>query len=325
MKKSCVLFLALAVVLVGCGPRNGENETEKFRIAVIPKSTNNVFWKNVHAGAVKAATELDVSIDWQGPAKETDRQQQVSTVQNFISRKMDAIVLAPSDSRSMVRVVRDAGKAGIPVVIFDSGLDSKDYISFVATDNYRGGQLCAEKLADVIDGNKVVVLRHSEGSASTMKREKGFLDRIQELMPDIELVSTNQYGGASVEKGLQVAQNLLNRFSEIDGIFCPSEPTAQAMLRALQISGKSKQIKFIGFDANGDLIDGLEQGEIHGLALQDPFNMGYLAVKTAVDHLKGLSVEERIDTGVNMITPDNMNQPRMQELLNPPVKEWLDE
>ena len=236
---------------------------------------------------------------------------------------MDAIVLAPSDSRSMVRVVRDAGRANIPVIIFDSGLDSEDYVSFVATDNYKGGQLCAEKLAQIIEGKKVVVMRHSEGSASTTKREQGFLDRIREVMPDVELVSTNQYAGDSLDRALQVAQNLLNRFDEIDGIFCPSEPTAQAMLRALQISGKGKQTKFIGFDANGDLVDGLKESEIHGLALQDPFKMGYLAVKTAVDHLNGQSVEKRIDTGVYMITPENMNEPRMQELLSPPVNEWL--
>ena len=324
--KSVLFLLAILIsICLGCGQEKSNQERRKVRIAVIPKSTNHVFWRSVHAGAAKAAHELDISIDWQGPPKETDRQQQVSIVQNFISRNMDAIVLAPSDSRSMVKVVRDAGRAKIPVVIFDSGLDSDDYISFVATDNYKGGQLCAERLVAILEGKKVIVLRHNEGSASTMKREQGFLDRVQELMPDVELISTNQYGGASVEKGLQIAQNLLNRFSEIDGIFCPSEPTAQAMLRALQIAGKAKQVKFVGFDANADLVEGLKNGEIHGLAVQDPFKMGYLAVNTAHQHVKNKTVDKRIDTGVYMITSDNMEQEEMKFLLSPPVEKWLDQ
>lgn len=323
MINKLLLLASLITLCLGCKQENSNPESKKVRIAVIPKSTNHVFWRSIHAGAAKAANELDISIDWQGAPKETDRQIQVSIVQNFISRKMDAIVLAPSDSRSMVKVVRDAGRANIPVIIFDSGLDSDDYISFVATDNYKGGQLCAERLASILNGKRVIMLRHNEGSASTLKREQGFLDRIQELVPDVELISTNQYGGASIEKGLQVAQNLLNRFSEIDGIFCPSEPTAQAMLRALQIAGKIKQIKFVGFDANATLVKGLKNGEIDGLAVQDPFKMGYLAVKIALQHIKNETVDKRIDTGVYMITAENMDEAEMRLLLSPPVEKWL--
>ncbi len=326
IRYSCILlgpiFLSISW---GCSDPGSESGSKTLRITVVPKSTNNVFWRNVHGGVMKAAHELEVSIDWQGAPKETDRQQQVSIVQNFISRNMDAIVLAPSDSRSMVKVVRDAGRAGIPVIIFDSGLESNDYISFVATNNYKGGQLCADRLVEILEGNKVIMLRHNEGSASTSEREEGFLDRIKEIMPDVDLISTNQYGGVSVEKALQVSQNLLNRFSEIDSIFCPSEPTTQAVLRALQIAGKEKQIKFVGFDANTGLVDGLKKEEIQGLALQDPFGMGYLAVKTAVQHVRGEKVDERIETGVYMITPENMDQEEMQLLLKPPVKQWLEE
>ena len=318
-----LIYRILGVVLLlggsvwSCNQKQAGDQPETLKIAVVPKMTTHTFFQTIHAGAKQAAEDLEVEIDWQGPQKENDRQQQISIVQNFISRKMDAIVLAPSDSRSMVQVVRNAQKAAIPVVIYDSDLDSKDYVSFVATDNYKGGQLCADRLAEIMKGNRIIMLRQTEGSASTTAREQGFLDRIQEVKPEVELLSTNQYGGTTLEKALQVSQNLLNRFEQIDGIFCPSEPTTQAMLRALQIAGKTAQVKFVGFDFNEVLLEGLRQGEIDGLAVQDPFNMGYLGVKTAVQHIRGESIEKRIDTGVHMVTQENMEAPAIRKVLYP--------
>ncbi len=323
-----IFFLFSILLLSGsCGENQAPGKTEhKLKIAVIPKGTTHVFWRSIHAGAVKAARELDVNVDWQGPQKESDRQQQVSIVQNFISRKMDAIALAPLDSRSMVKVVKDAGKQGIPVIIFDSGLDSEDYVSFVATDNYKGGKLCARRLSEVLgESKKVILLRYMEGSASTSNREQGFLDGLKEYAPEAELISSNLYAGATLEKGFQAAQSLLNRFGNVDGIFCPNETSTQAMLRALQTTGRTGKVKLVGFDSNTNLIEGLKNGQIAGLAIQDPFKMGYLAVKTAVQYLEEGTVDKRIDTGVFMVTRDNMEEEQMKLLLHPPVKKWLDE
>ena len=318
----------LAFNLSGCGPGNSSGEgkeTGKLQIAVIPKGTTHYFWKSIHAGAEKAAQELGVEVIWQGPQKEDDRQMQIQVVQNFISRGIAAIVLAPLDDRSLVPPVQAAVKRNIPVIIIDSDLNADVYSSFIATDNRKGGQLCAERLAEVLDRKgKVIMLRYSEGSASTTNREAGFMEKIKDY-PDIEVVSDNQYAGATIEKGFQASQNLLNRFPDVDGIFCPNESATTGMLRALQTAGRTGKVKLVGFDSSETLIKAMKDGELNGLAIQNPFQMGYMGVQTAVKVINGEPVEKRVDTGVMMVTPDNLEEPEAQELVNPELDKWLSE
>ena len=326
-----LLGAALGTVsLTGCGTGRKDataaegSGNKTLEIAVIPKGTTHVYWNSVHAGAAKAAKELGVIIHWQGPLKEDDRQVQIQTVQNFISRGVDAIALAPLDARSLVPVVKAAGSKDIPVIIFDSDLGSDAYRSFVATDNGEGGRLAARRLAEVVGGKgNVILLRYAEGSASTTHREEGFLAEMKKFEPAIKLVSANQYAGVTMEKAYQVAQNLLNRYPDVDGIFCANEVSTQAVLRALQTARKAGKVKLVGFDANETLVNALRTGEVHGLAVQDPFGMGYLAVKTAVQALQGETVSRRIDTGVTMVTADNTNEPRVSTLLHPETGKWL--
>lgn len=322
-------FFAISMLIVSCNGREGaaeNNENRRLKIAVIPKGSTHVFWRSVHAGAAKAAHEEDIEIIWQGPQKEDDRQMQIQVVQNFVSRGVDGILLAPLDDRSLVPPVKAALKRDIPVVIFDSDLQSNEYASFVATNNLEGGRLCAKRLAEVMGGKgKVILLRYAEGSASTAEREAGFLEGINEFGPNIELISTNQYAGATMERAFQVSQNLLNRFGEVEGIFCANETSTQGMLRALQTSGKAGKVKFVGFDSNEVLINAIQNGEIHGLAVQDPFNMGYLGVKTTAAYIRGEDYDKRIDTGVTMVIPENMNEPEVQRLLYPEVDKWLNQ
>jgi ribose transport system substrate-binding protein len=317
------VLLIAAAVLAGCGR---SEEADKTEIAVIPKGTTHEFWKSIHAGALKGASETGVEVIWMGPQREDDRQMQIQVVQNFISREIDAIVLAPLDARSMVRPVEAAVSRGIPVVVIDSGLESDAQSSFVATNNFEGGRACARRLAEVMDyhGN-AIMLRLQEGAASTTEREEGFLAEIREIAPEINLLSTNQYAGATMEKALQVSQNLLNRFPEVDGIFTPNESSTQGMLRALQTAGRSGQVVHVGFDNNDVLLEALGTGVIDGLLLQDPFDMGYRGVLTAVAILDGKPVEKQVDTRMMMITPENMNEPAAQELLFPDLSTWLDE
>jgi len=299
-------------------PPPGPEPGKAYQIAVIPKGTTHSFWKTIHAGAKEAGAELGADIIWQGPHKEDDRLMQIQVVQNFISRKVDAIVLAPLDDRALINPVTAAVKRGIPVVIIDSGLQSDQHASFVATDNKVGGKLCAKRLAEVMGGEgTALMLRYMEGSASTNNRELGFLEGMKEYGPGIQLVSTNQFAGATMEKAFQAAQNLLNRFGDVGGIFCPNESSTQGMLRALVTAGKAGEVKFVGFDSNEALLKGLQDGHIHGLALQNPFRMGYMGVKTAVEVLNGSEVSQRIDTGVGLVTKENMNTPEMRKLLNP--------
>ena len=324
MNRILFLIVFLFGVTSACTEEQANEGDDALQIAVIPKGTSHQFWKSIHAGANKAGSELGVEIIWQGPQKEDDRQMQIQVVQNFISRNVDAIVLAPLDSRSLVKPVEAAIGRGIPVVVIDSGLDSGEISSFVATDNRAGGAMAADHLSELLGGEgKVIVLRYQEGSASTTNREDGFLERINEVAPGIEIVVDNQYAGATIEKAFQVSQNLLNRFGDVDGIFCPNESTVIGMLRALQTAGKAGEIQLVGFDSSESLVEGMREGEIQGLVLQDPFFMGYQGVQTAVQVIQGESVEALQNTRVRLITPENIDTQESQELLNPDLETWL--
>lgn len=328
MKNLARLLVVASIVLIAAGCSRQQKSSGGLTIAVIPKGTMHEFWKTVHAGAVKASKELDVDIIWKGPMKEDDRDAQIAVVEDFISKGVSGIALAPLDDMALRSPVANASRSGIPVVIFDSGLQGSDFISFVATDNYKGGQIAGDHMAKVLNGKgSVVMLRYSEGSNSTMQREKGFLDAIAKHK-GIEVVSSNQYGGVTTESAYKAGENLLSRFKKgdalgVDGIFCPNESTTFGMLRALQDGGYAGKVKFVGFDASQQLIDGMKKGQIQGLVLQNPMHMGYMAVKTAVEHLKGQKVEKRIDTGAKLVTPENMDTPEMKELLRPDLDKWL--
>ena len=298
-------------------------------IAVIPKGTTHVFWQSIHAGANKAAQELGVTVIWRGPLREDDRDAQVSEVEGFVSRGVSGIVLAPLDESALAAPVAEAKRRNIPVVIFDSGLKGSDYVSFVATDNLKGGRIAGERLAEVLHGQgKVVLLRYSEGHDSTAKREQGFLDALK-ASAGIEVVSSNQYGGADVEGYYKKAESLLSRYKRpdgtlgVDGLFCSNESSTFAMLRVLHDNGWTGKVHFVGFDASPNLVKALRDGDLDGLVVQDPVNMGYLGVKTMVAHLRGERVEPVIDTGAVLATHDNMNQPDVKERLEPDLSKWL--
>ena len=311
----------------GCGSsEEGGNsaDSDNYEIAVIPKGTSHEFWKSVHSGARKAEMDLPVSITWMGPSKEDDRIAQIEVVDNFISKGVDGIVISPLDDTALVPVLKEAKAEGIPVVIVDSGVNWEDYASFVATDNRQGGVVAARHLAGLLGGEgKVIMMRYFEGSASTSKREVGFLDTMAAEFPNIEVVSGNQFGGATSDECYQTAENLLINYQDIDGIFCACEPTTFGMLRALQDSDRAGKVRFVGFDATDKLLDGLRAGEIDGLVLQDPFGMGELAVRRMVEHLDGKPVDKFVDTGVQVATQENVDTEEMRALWNVDFDKWL--
>lgn len=331
IRTKIILLLSslLILFLTGCSKKDNPDDQQRLTIAVIPKGTIHEFWKTVHAGAEKAGAEFDVEILWKGSLKEDDRNAQISVVENIIVRKVDGIVLAPLDDVALRRPVDQAMRNDIPVVIFDSGLQGDNYISYVATDNFKAGQLAAEYMIKLLDGKgKVVVLRYAEGSDSTTKREDGFLDGIK-TSEGIEIVSSNQYAGVTTESALKATENLLSRYTaadgklQIDGIFCATEPTTLGILRALQDSGLAGKVHFIGFDSSEKMIAAMRAGHLSGFVVQNPFSIGYLAVKTMVGHLCGEKVSERIDTGSTLITTENLDQPEIHQLLNPDLGKWL--
>jgi ribose transport system substrate-binding protein len=287
-------------------------------IAVIPKGTTHSHWKSVEAGAKKAGKELGVEIIWKGPLREDDRSQQIALVQQFVSSGVSAIVLAPLDDTALRGPVKSAADRKIPVVIFDSAIKGevgKDFVSYVATDNRRGGTLGGEELVRLLGGKgKVVLLRYAEGSASTGEREAGFLDVIKKH-PDITVTVDNRYAGATVSTAQDAAMNLIDKIREADGIFCPNESSTQGMLLALRQTGLAGKKAFVGFDASTALIAALNKGDINGLVAQNPTKMGYLGVVTAVKALRGEKVETVIDTGCVLVTKDNQKDAAVMEVL----------
>ncbi len=342
--KRLLLILFVAVAPLGCdkkaetpsgapgGPSNSIGAAAgaavgKRKIAVIPKGTTHDFWKSVHAGAEKARQELgDVEVVFRGPEKEDDREQQIALVENFVSDKVDAIVLAPLDDKALVSPARRAMAAKVPVVVIDSGLagePGKDFASFVATDNHRGGQLAGERMREVLGGKgKVLLLRYQEGSASTMERERGFVEVIAKA-EGMELIDPKRYAGATRATAQEASENLLTAHTDMVGIFCPNESSTFGMLLALRARGLAGKVRFVGFDASPGLVKALADKELDGLVVQNPMKMGYLGVKTAADAIAGRPVELRVDTGVAMVTPDNMTKPEFAELLNPDLARYL--
>ncbi len=296
---------------------------------MIPKGTTHEFWKSVHAGAAKAARELDVELVWKGPLKEDDLKNQVELVQSFTAQNVSGIALSPLNDKALVASVRGATSAKIPVVIFDSALASGDITSFVATDNRAAGRLAGQRMTDLLGGKgKLLVLRYQEGSASTHEREEGFLEAVRK-QPGLELVSDNQYGGATTESAFSAAESLLlaknAQGGGISGVFTPNESTTFGMLLAVEKAKLSGKLRFIGFDASDKLLQAVRASSIDALVLQDPFNMGYLSIKTLVQQLRGEKVEPRLDTGSRLVDKLNLDTPEIRELVTPDLKKWLGE
>jgi ribose transport system substrate-binding protein len=326
MRRRCLLLLVSA--LLGCArPDAGERAPGRLHIALIPKGTTHEFWKSVHAGAVKAARELDVDVTWKGPLKEDDLKSQIDLVQSFTAQRVSGIALAPLNAKALVASVNGAASAGIPVVIFDSALAGGSPVSFVATDNRAAGALAAARLAELSPGPaKVVVLRYQEGSASTHEREEGFLAGLA-ARPALSVVSANQYGGATTESAFEAAERVLLAQNAAGGgvtaVFTPNESTTFGMLLALQKAGLAGKLRFIGFDASAKLLRALEEGQLDALVLQNPFNMGYLAVRGLVEHLRGHAVSARTDTGAQLVDAKSLADPATVELIRPDLEKWL--
>jgi ribose transport system substrate-binding protein len=215
-------------------------KSKRWRVIVIPKGTTHEFWKSIHAGALKGAEDSgNVEVIWQGPQKEDDRLQQIQLVQNAVAAKVDGIVLAPLDAKALVKPVEEAVAKGIPVVIMDSALESSKIVSYVATDNYHGGVLAAQRLGALLNGEgKIILLRYSVGSESTEQREKGFTDTLAKDFPKITYLSDSEYAGPTSDSAQQKAQSLVTRYrGQVDGIFTPNESSTVGMLRALDGAG----------------------------------------------------------------------------------------
>jgi ribose transport system substrate-binding protein len=321
-------LVGLVVAIAGCkkpepGSTNATVSTTSsssggaITVAVIPKGSTHEHWQRVKLGAEKAGKEFGATVIWKAPQTENDRQQQIGLVEQFTADKVSAIVVAPLDEKGLVRPVRQAVGAGIPVVLIDSGLagtPGKDFVAYVGTDNYRGGQMAGDALAKALGGKgKVVMLRYMEGSASTEEREKGFLDAIKKS-PDLQVISENQHAGATSDKAQTVAANMVDVLRQADGVYCPNESSTYGMLLALRKADLTGKVKFVGFDTSPPLLDAIKSGELAAVVAQNPLKMGYLGVKAAVDTIHGQKVDPNVDTGEILITKDNLDSAEIKAL-----------
>ncbi len=287
-------------------------------IAVIVKTTNSNFWQNVNKGATDAMKEVKgYTMTFQGPAAETNIADEVAMVENAVTRKVAGIVLAPSDPEALIPAVKKAWEAKIPVVILDSMLAEagKDYYkSFLATDNDKAGQLCAKALIDKIGKEgKIAVMSYVAGVGSEIGRVGGFKKYIA-ANSKLQIVGT-YYSQAQMATALNQTTDVLAANTDLKGIFGANEPTAIGMGRALVQSGKAGKVVAIGFDGNQDLQNFVKDGTVAAIAVQGSYQMGNLGVKTVVDAIKGKNVPKFVNTGVVMVTKENIDKPEAKNVL----------
>lgn len=292
-------------------------------VAVIPKCTSGEFWTTVEQGVNQAASDLGVNIKWEGTLGESEIAEQNRIIENMINLDVDGMAIAPLNKKATAKPVQGAIDAGIPVVIFDSAVGLDTHVSFVATNNLQGGALGAETMAELLGGKgDVLMLRYMQGTASTEARAAGFMEKATAL--GLNMVGDPYPEDDSVAGSKKTAANTLEGFVKdnqlaIDGIFACNLMGAMGMAAALddlRKSGIDVKAKFIGFDTSPKLIQGVQDGTIDGLVAQAPKNMGYLAVETLVKHLRGEEVESQIDTQIEMVTKDRLeNEPEIRELV----------
>ncbi|MBI3683655.1 MAG: substrate-binding domain-containing protein [Acidobacteria bacterium] len=306
------------VFLAGLGAAGCKRERKRL-IGVVPKATSHLFFMSVHAGVQAAAREYGVEVNWNGPQEETDHARQIQIVDAMVARRVDALAISATDQTALVASVRRAIDSGIPVTVFDSGLAIEDYVTFVATDNYQAGKTGARKLAELIGGRgKVALLMHKPGGKSTGDREKGFDDVMAEEFPQIQIVA-RQFGMADRAKSRAAAENILTAHPDLDGVFASAEANSIGAVQAIQSRGLAGKLKLVTFDFSDAHVDALKNGTIHVMLVQDPFRIGYEAVKSLAVKLAGQTPGKRLDLPARVIVKDDLARPDVQALLFP---EW---
>ena len=315
---------ATLLLLFALGFLPGCQRAHKKTIAVIPKATSHLFWQSVQAGAIAAGRDYDVDVLWNGPAQETEYSRQIQIVDSMIAKRVDGIAVAASDRTALNASLDRAAAAEIPVTIFDSGVDSSRYMTFVATNNYLAGQMAAQKMAELLGGKgKVAMLLHAPGSFSTMERERGFEDVLTKQFPRIRVVA-RQYGMSDRAKSMGAAENMLTAHPDLNGMFASSEPSSVGASLALKGRGLSGKVRLVGFDASEGLVGDLKGGTIDALVVQDPFKIGYEAVRTLVDKLQGHTPPRQMDLNAIVVTTENADQPEIRSVLFPDIKKYLE-
>ncbi|MDQ0338326.1 ribose transport system substrate-binding protein [Caldalkalibacillus uzonensis] len=326
--KNGIVFLALMLVftslLTACssspadeqqGVSNGGDDDGKLYIPLISKGFQHQFWQAVRLGAEQAAEEFDVEITFEGPETESQVDKQIEMLQAALDRNPDAIGFAALDSQSALPLLERARDNNIPVIAFDSGVDSDIPLATAATDNIAASALAADKMAELI-GNKgkVALIVHDQTSRTGVDRRDGFVNRINEQYPDIEIIDI-QYGGGDHLRSTDLAKAILQAHPDLDGFFGANEGSAIGIVNAVRELNKEGEIVIIGYDSGKQQIEGIKSGIMAGAITQNPIGIGYETVKAAVQVISGESVPETIDTGFFWYDKDNIDSEEIQAVL----------
>src|SRR5579864_5842407 len=305
----------LAFVLLG----SCQQRTKKL-IGVVPKATSHLFFMSVHAGVRAAEKDFNVEVLWNGPREETEYSRQIEIVDSMIARRVDALAISATDHTALVKPVKRAMDAGIPVTVFDSGLDLTGYVTFVATDNYGAGVIAARKIAELVHGQgKVAELMHKPGGMSTGDRERAFEATMAKEFPAIQVVD-RRYGMADPAKSRDAAENILTAHPDLDGIFASAEANSLGAIQAIKARGLSGKLKLVTFDFSDEHVAALKDGTIDVMLVQDPYRIGYEAVRSLVMKLKGETPPKQMDLKARVIVKADLDKPDVQALLFPKWK-----
>lgn len=310
------LGLVLAVALVAASMSGCRGRSAKV-VAVIPKSTAHVFWVSVEAGARAAAAEYGLELVWNGPPTESDIARQIQILDSMIARRVDGIAIAACERKALVDPVERAVAAGIPVTVFDSGIDSTRYMSFIATDNVEAGRIAARELAGMLAGRgKVAMILHAPGSFSTMDREQGFEEVMAREFPGITIVA-RQFAMSDRARAMAAAENILTAHPDLGGLFASTEPSASGIALALKSRNLAGRIRFVGFDWSEAMLEDLRAGVLDAIVVQDPFRMGFEAVKSLAEKIEGREPPKRLDLPARLVRAADLELPEVKALLAP--------
>ena len=320
-------LLLIAMLVAACGgaapaPQqeaassgSGEQAAAKPYIAVISKGFQHQFWQAVNAGADKAAKEFNVDITFEGPETEAMVDKQVEMVQTALDKKPAALCLAALDTKALIPLLERAKSEGIPVVGFDSGVDSDIPVATAATNNIAAAALAADKMAELIGGSgEVAVIVHDQTSRTGIDRRDGFVNQIKDKYPDINIVDI-QYGGGDQLKSTDLAKAIIQAHPNLKGFFGANEGSIIGVLNAVKELGKEGQIVVIGYDSGKQQMDAIRAGTEAGAITQDPIGIGYKCVEAAVKTLNGETVEKNIDTGFHWYDKTNIDSDTIKPLL----------
>ena len=291
----------------------GASFAQSMDIALISKGFQHQFWQAVKTGADKAATEFGVNVTFEGPDSESQVDRQMDMLAAALSRKPAAIGFAALDSQAAIPLLQQAKEANIPVIAFDSGVDSDIPLTTATTDNVAAAALAADKMAELIGGEgKVAVVAHDQTSRTGIDRVDGFVNRIKEAHPKIEVV-TVQYGAGDQLQSTEITKSILLANPDLKGIFGANEGSAIGV-----INGKrelNSTIVVIGYDSGAQQKAAIQDGTMAGAITQNPVGIGYETVKAAIACVKGETLPKVIDTGFFWYDKTNMSDPEIAAVL----------